>query len=177
MTIKTVAAAVSLFLSLTSFAQEAYLDTPTKLPDIRMKQNGLPFTLIDGYPDYKIVATHFRTDKNELRYILANPVAYNALRQGVKPLPDGSKIVKIGWSVVAMPLYSDALEADDILRVEYMYKDASRFDQNGDHWGYARFVKKDGAYESWQGDINGCVSCHSVAKENDYLFTGFQKTF
>lgn len=171
------AAGVFSLIILSLFAGEGTLKNPFALPELHMPQNGLPFALIEGYPNYKIVATHYRTDKNELRYILADPVAYRALQEGITPLPEGSKIVKIGWSITPMPLFPAALEAESIQRIEYMYKDSSLFDQAGDHWGYARFVKKGDAYVSWKGKINECVSCHTAAKENDYLFTNYQKTF
>jgi hypothetical protein len=158
-------------------AAEGYMTDNVKLPKLEMAQNGLTFDLIEGYGDYRIVATHYRTDKKELRYVLANPTAYNALKTGTLPMPEGSKVVKIGWSVKEMGLFPAALEADAIQRVEYMVKDAKRFDHNGDHWGYARFVKKGATYESWKGDTAECIACHSIASQNDYLFTTFQHTF
>lgn len=168
----------SLLLStLSSAASERYEPTNVRLPELTMAQNGLAFNVIEGYPDYKIVAAHYRTDKNELRYILANPIAYNALKKGGIPLPEGSKIVKIGWSVKPMALFPDALEAGNIQRVEYMVKDSGRFDHGGDHWGYARFVKKGETYESWGGKTDECVACHSIASEHDFVFTKMQHTF
>ena len=159
------------------FASDIYKSHNTKLPELKMPQNYLQFNLIDGYQDYKIVATHFRTDKNELRYILANPIGYNALKSKAKVMPEGSKIVKIGWSVKKMSLFSAALEADEIQRVEYMVKDSKNFDSDGDNWGYARFIKKGGKFVSWKKGTQGCISCHAIAKDNDYLFSNLQSTF
>jgi hypothetical protein len=147
------------------------------LPKLQMPDNNLTFRMIDGYQDYKIVATHFRTDKNELRYVLANKIGYNALKSDSKIMPEGSKIVKIGWSVKKMASFPAALEADKIQRVEYMIKDSKNFDANGDNWGYARFIKKDGKFESWDKGTQGCISCHSTVKKSDYLFTKIQNTF
>jgi len=147
-----------------------------KVPDLEMKGTKLSFKDIEGYQNYKIVATHFRTDKNEIRYILANPIAYNALRNAKAVLPDGSKIVKIGWNVNKMEKYPSALEADKIQRIEYMIKDKTKHKES-DGWGYARFVKKDGQYKAWDGDINSCVSCHAVVNTTDFLFTKFQHMF
>ena len=160
-----------------SYASDIYLNHHTKLPELKMPDNNLTFQMIEGYQDYKIVATHFRTDKNELRYVLANPIGYNALKDKLKVMPEGSKIVKIGWSVKKMGLFPTALEADKIQRVEYMVKDSKNFDANGDNWGYARFVKKGEKFEAWDKGTKGCISCHSVAKNEDYLFTKFQETF
>lgn len=147
-----------------------------QLPDLKMKNTKLSFNEIQGYQNYKIVATHFRKDKQELRYILANDVAYEALKKGVIHMPDQSKIVKIGWSVKEMPTFPSALEADKIQRVEYMIKDKTKHKES-DGWGYARFVKKEDTYKAWDGDINDCVSCHSVMDSNDFLFTKFQQMF
>jgi len=157
-------------------ASDVYLSDNTKLPDLKMKNTGLTFEEIKGYQNYNIVATHFRKDKNELRYILANPVAYNALRAGEKIMPDGSKVVKIGWNVKDMKNWTPAFEADKIQRVEYMIKDKTKHTES-DGWGYARFLKKDGEYKPWGGDPKSCVACHAVEKENDALFTRFQKMF
>jgi len=149
----------------------------SNIPELKMPGNGLSFQEIAGYENYKIVATHFRTDKNEIRYILANPVAYAALKHYAKIMPEGSKIVKIGWSVKKMPTWPGALEADKIQRVEYMVKNSKKFNHNGDHWGYARFVKTKDGYKAWNKGTQSCISCHVSVKNDDYLFTRFQKKF
>lgn len=158
-------------------ASDVYQTHKTTLADLKMPDSNLTFSMIEGYQDYKIVATHFRTDKDEIRYILANPIGYNALKEKTKVMPEGSKIVKIGWSVKKMPTFPAALEADKIQRVEYMFKDSKNFDTNGDNWGYARFVNKDGEYKAWEKGSKGCISCHSTVKKTDYLFTKIQATF
>jgi len=165
-----------IMFSLISSAILLSASNESKVPNLKMKDTKLSFKEIEAYQNYKIVATHFRTDKNEIRYILANSVAYNALRDNKVVMPDGSKIVKIGWSVKEMPAFPTALEADKIQRVEYMIKDKTKHKES-DGWGYARFVKKDGTYKAWNGDINSCVSCHALVKSNDALFTKFQHTF
>jgi len=160
------------------FAQsDVYLTNNAKLPELQMPKNKLSFKEIAGYQNYKLVATHFRTDKNEIRYILANPVAYNALTHHAKTIPDGGKVVKIGWSVKKMPTWPGALEADKIQRVEYMVKDSKRFNHHGDHWGYARFVKTKNGYKAWTKGTQSCIACHASVKNDDYLFTQFQKRF
>ena len=146
----------------------------SKVPNLEMPNNHLKFNEIEDYKNYKIIATHFRTDKNELRYILANDKAFKAYNKGI-PFPDGSKIVKIGWTVKKMKNFNAALEADDIQRIEYMVKDRKRFVINPGKWGYARFVKKDNKYKAWSKGTKSCVSCHNLAKDNDYLFTKMQK--
>ena len=146
------------------------------LPDLVMKDTKLSFKDIEGYQDYNVVASHFRKDMNEIRYILANDVAYKAFKKGETIMPEGSKIVKIGWNVQDMATFPSALEAKDIQRVEYMLKDKTKHKES-DGWGYARFVKKDGKYQAWDGDIQSCVSCHAIVESTDALFTRFQKRF
>lgn len=146
------------------------------LPSLKMKNTNLSFDEIAGYEDYKIVATHFRKDKNEIRYILANNVAYQALKAGKNKMPNGSKVVKIGWSVKDMAKFPSALEADKIQRVEYMIKDKDKHKES-DGWGYARFVKKNGTYQAWGGDPKSCVACHASVSDHDALFTRYQKVF
>jgi len=171
-------ALLSTVLVLGLFAQsDVYLTNNSGVADLKMPNNKLLFKEIEGYQNYKIIATHFRTDKNEIRYILANPVAYNALRQHAKTMPEGSKIVKIGWSVKKMPTWPGALEADKIQRVEYMIKNSKKFNHDGDHWGYARFVRTKDGYKPWSKGTQDCISCHVSVKSDDYLFTHFQKTY
>jgi len=154
------------------------MDTNSKLdlPSLKMKNTNLSFKEIQGYQNYSIVASHFRKDKNEIRYILANKVAYDALRDNKVIMPDGSKVVKIGWSVKEMPTFPSALEAKTVQRVEYMIKDKTKHKER-DGWGYARFVKENGKYKAWSGDPKSCVACHELVKSNDALFTKFQRVF
>jgi hypothetical protein len=147
-----------------------------QLPDLKMPVSHLGFREIQGYEHYRIVATHFRKDKHELRYILANKIAYNAFLKGIRPFPNGSKIVKIGWSVEEMAAFPSALEANKIQRIEYMIREKNRFKES-DGWGYARFVKKNGKYEAYKGNVAECAGCHAAVKDNDAVFTRFQPLF
>jgi len=159
------------------FAYQNLMASDMRLPEIKMPDSNLTFKMIEGYQDYKIVASHYRTDKKEIRYILANKIGYDALKKKAKVMPEGSKIVKIGWSAKPMATWPDALEADELQRVEYMVKDSSVFNADGDHWGYARFVKKDKQYIPYKDGSGECISCHKAVKESDYLFTKFQETY
>jgi len=146
----------------------------SEVPDLTMPENNLKFKEIKDYKNYKIIGTHFRTDKNELRYILANDIAFKASNENL-PFPNGSKIVKIGWDTKEMSNFSPALEANEVQRIEYMIKDDKKFSKNPGNWGYARFVKKEGKYKSWDKGTLSCISCHNIAKDNDFVFTKFQK--
>ena len=122
------------------------------------------------------MSTPFRKDKNELRYILVNKIAFKPFVNGNK-LPEGSKIVKIGWKVKEMSNFTVALEADSIQRIEYMIKDSTQFRNNPGNWGYARFVKENNQYRSWNKGTESCISCHNLAKDNNFVFSKYQKLF
>jgi len=161
-------------LVLVSCHSNSELDVNNKLPDLKMPENGLTFKEIGDYKNYKIIATHFRKDKNEIRYILANDKAFMSYKKG-SSFPNGSKIVKIAWDVDEMSNFPVAIEAKEVQRIEYMIKDSKNFKDNPGNWGYARFVKKNGKYKSWNQGTASCVTCHNLAKDNDFLFTRFQK--
>ncbi len=163
-------------LFITSCNKQSGYQVISTVPDLSIKENGLKFKEIEDYKNYKIVATHFRTDKNELRYVLANEIAYQPFINH-KKLPEGSKIVKIGWAVKQMSNFSTALESDKIQRIEYMIKDAKKFKNNPGNWGYARFIKDQDKYKSWNQGTESCVSCHNLAKDNGFLFSKYQKMF
>lgn len=164
------------FLTSTNFAIDASLSEGHKVPDLTMPDNNLTFKMIEGYQNYKLISTHYRTDKSELRYVLINTIGYNALLEKRKTLPKGTKVVKIGWTTKKMATFPSALEKDTLQRVEYMVKDPDTFNNDGDHWGYARFVKTKEGYKSWDKGTQSCISCHKTAEKNDYLFTNLYES-
>lgn len=145
------------------------------LPDLK-ENNGLSFKAIEGYEKWQVAATHWRKDKNELRYVIVDPKSEKAFKKGEK-LKDKAIVVKIGWSTKPMDRFPEGIEADKIQRVEYMIKDSKKFAATGG-WGYARFVKTvDGSYKAWGGDANECYACHTAVADKDYLFSGYQNRF
>ncbi len=161
---------------MTSCSKKSDYQLVSKVPDLMMPENGLKFKEIEDYKNYKIVATHFRTDKNELRYVLVNEIAFKPFTNN-EVLPEGSKIVKIGWKVKQMSNFGVALESDSLQRIEYMIKDSKRFKDNPGNWGYARFVKENNEYKSWDKGTASCVACHNISKDNNFVFTKYQKLF
>ena len=161
---------------MSSCSNKTDYDLMSNVPNLEMPNNGLKFKGIEDYKNYKIVATHFRTDKNELRYVLVNEIAFKPFTNN-EVLPEGSKIVKIGWKVKNMSNFGVALEADSLQRIEYMIKDSKQFKNNPGNWGYARFVKENNEYKSWDKGTSSCVACHNIAKENNFVFTKYQQLF
>jgi hypothetical protein len=165
-----------LIVMMSSCSRQSEYQLISKVPNLSMPEKGLSFKEIEDYKNYKIVASHFRTDKNELRYILVNEIAFKAFINN-EVLPEGSKIVKIGWNVKKMSNFGVALEADSIQRIEYMIKDSRKFKDNPGNWGYARFIKDNNNYKSWDKGTSSCISCHNLAKENNFVFTKYQTLF
>ncbi len=148
-----------------------------------MSPNGISFAAVQGYENWAVVAPSYRTDKNEVRIILGNETILKAYRAGVpgngKPFPDGSILVKIGWSERKHTAFPAALEPDVLQRVEFMIKDAKKYTKtNG--WGYARFVydAKADTFTPYGKDASfeqECNACHTVVKGRDFVFTSSPK--
>lgn len=141
--------------------------------------NGISFSEIKGYEKLQAIAVSRRSDNNELRVILGNPVMVNAYKKGIpgngKPFPEGSTIVKIGWSERKNNDFSYSHEPDILKRVEFVLKDSKRFPQTGG-WGYARFIydAKTSTFKPYGKDstfARECYQCHSIVKKKDYIFT------
>lgn len=145
--------------------------------------NGLSFSEIRGYETWQVVAPSRRTDNDELRIILGNPTMINAYQNGIpgngKPFPEGSIIVKIGWSERKSPDFPPAFEPDTLKRVEFIIKDSARYpDTSG--WGYARFVydAKTSSFTPYGKDASfgrECYQCHTIVRQKDYIFTGYPR--
>lgn len=143
--------------------------------------NGISFAEIKGYETWQVIAPSRRTDNNELRIILGNTIMIDAYKKGIpgngQAFPDGSVIVKIGWSEKKNPDFPVAYEPDVLRRVEFIMKDAKRFpDTSG--WGYARFVydAKTLTFTPYGKDpsfVRECHQCHTIVKKKDFIFTGY----
>lgn len=145
--------------------------------------NGISFSEIRGYETWQVIAPSYRTDNHEVRIILGNPVMINAYQEGIpgngKLFPDGSTIVKIGWSDRKNPDFPAALEPDVLKRVEFIIKDSQRF-RDSDGWGYARFVydAKTSTFAPFGKDasfVQDCHQCHTAVKQKDFIFTGYPR--
>lgn len=143
--------------------------------------NGISFSEFRGYEDWQNVAVSQVEDG--LKLILANPAMIGAYRAGVphngKAFPEGSKIVKIEWSVKKNPVSPYEVTVPDALRsVSFIEKDSKRFPAtNG--WGYAQFTY-DATAKAFAAVGSGkdfgkaeCHECHVAVKANDYIFTAY----
>ena len=145
--------------------------------------NGLSFSEVRGFEVWQVVAPSYRTDNKEVRFIVGNETIINAYKSGVpgngKPFPDGSILVKVGYSERKNADFPAALEPDVLKRVEFIMKDAKRFPDTGG-WGYARFVydEKTDTFTPYGKDASfaqECFQCHTLVKGKDFVFTKYSK--
>jgi len=133
--------------------------------------NGI--ALISGYRSWEVIAPSYRADRNHIRIILGNPVAIKAMKNNIRPFPDGTIMAKVAWDRVEHPKFPVATIPDAFSQVEFMVKDSVKFKETGG-WGFARFVGKDlKPYGKDPGFVQECFGCHQPVKDNDYVFTMF----
>ena len=124
------------------------------------------------YKTWQPLSVSHRTDKDSLRIILANPIAYKAATEGLtNPWPDGSMLAKLAWKDSTHPHFAAATVPGELTHVEFMIRDSKKFaDTNG--WGYARWLGME--QKPYGNDANfaqECSTCHLQAKDTGYVFT------
>ena len=149
----------------------SFIPVTVTAANVPVAPNGI--ALYQDFRTWKAIAPSYREDKQHIRLILGNPIAFEAMQNKVRPLPDGAVLAKIAWTVKKHPKFPVATVPDTFSQVEFMVKNAAEYKTTGG-WGYARFVGND--YKPYGKDANfaqECVGCHMPVKKNDYLFTGF----
>jgi hypothetical protein len=146
---------------------------------------GLAFSEFKGYETWQVI--NVSQNAHAVAVILGNPVLIEAYKAGVpangKPVPDGAKFAKIHWEPkMNASLPGSPTVGGKQINVDFMVKDSKRFADSGG-WGWAVF-DFDAATNSFRpGDANSkppqandakCgLACHTIAKNNDYVFTEY----
>jgi len=132
--------------------------------------NGI--TIPEGYKNWRLIAPSYRADKKHIRVILGNDIAIEAARSGkTNPWPNGTIFAKLAWKEKAEEAFPAALGPADFVQAEFMFKDSKKFAKN-DGWGYARWVGLDQKpYGKDASFDQECVTCHTLTKSNDWVFT------
>jgi hypothetical protein len=142
-----------------------------------LKLGNLAFADFRGYENWRVVAVS-QTD-TQLKVIVANDVMMDAYRQGLpadgKLFPEGSKVVKIEWSMKKNTRAPYSVEVPDALQaVATIEKDSKRFpDTHG--WAYGNF-NYSAASKSFtpQGTDAKCgYACHTRMASQDYIYTAY----
>ena len=128
-------------------------------------------TIPDGYRSWDLVAPALEAEPfDELRSVLGNTVAIKAYRDGKRPFPDGTILVKLAWKRMQSPEFESASVPGAATTVQIMVKDARKYAATGG-WGFGRFVDGKPADEAQH---QTCFGCHEArVKDRDYVFTRF----
>lgn len=148
---------------------------------------GLAFADFKGYELWQVISISHNGAL--MAVILGNPAMIDAFKAGIpgngKPFPDGARMAKIHWNPktnVTAP--GQPLVPNTLHDIDFMVKDSKRFADSGG-WGYAEF-EYDSAADTFRpgtltdqppqaNDAKCGAACHTVAKNQDYVFTQFPK--
>jgi hypothetical protein len=148
--------------------------------------NGLAFSEFKGYEDWKVISV---SHAGLIAVILGNPAMIDAYRAGApgngKPFPDGAKMAKVHWNPKKAETEPGQPAVPSTLHdIDFMVKDSKRFADSGG-WGYAEF-EYDAASDAFhpgtaadqppqQNDAKCGFACHTIVKNQDYVFTAYGK--
>ncbi|CAK0738663.1 Cytochrome P460 [Gammaproteobacteria bacterium] len=123
------------------------------------------------YRDWRIITVLHRTDNNNLRVVVGNDIAINAVRQGkTQPWPNGAILGKLAWRTKIRANWGNAVIPDKFQEVGFMIKDTEKFATTGG-WGFAQWMgKTQKPYGDDANFVQECFGCHTLAKESDYVF-------
>lgn len=122
------------------------------------------------FRQWQRVATSYRTDKNSLRVIIANDIAWKAMQEGGKQFPDGAKIGKITWKEKHHEKWDAAIVPGEFQHIDFMQKDSKQFAATGG-WSFSRWLGLDLKRDHKDMEGQECFACHTIVKDNDYVFT------
>ena len=147
---------------------------------------GLAMSEFRGFERWQAIS--LSRNERVVAMILGNPTMIEAYQAGIpangRPVPDGARMAKIHWVPKQNQYFPDATVPGNLLNVDFMVKDSTRFADSGG-WGYAVF-DYDAASDAFtpgttagtppQGNDAKCgFACHSRAKARDYVFTEYGK--
>ena len=145
---------------------------------------GLAMSEFRGYESWQTIA--ISRNEKVMAVILGNPQMIAAYQAGIpangKPVPDGAKMAKVHWTPKPNTFFPDASVPGELLNVDFMVKDATRFADSGG-WGYAVFDYNAASHTFTPGTTAGSppqgkdakcgFACHTAAKTRDYVFTEY----
>jgi hypothetical protein len=122
------------------------------------------------YQDWALLSVSHRLDKKTLRAILGNDKAIGAARHGhTKPWTDGAILAKVVWKESTHPNWPQAIVPGAFEKAEAMVKDSKKYASTGG-WGFAYWEGKKLVMHE-EAKAKECFACHTVVKDNDYVFT------
>lgn len=134
--------------------------------------------LPQSYRSWELISVaHEAGALNDLRAILGNAIAVNAMRTGTRPFPDGAMIVRIAWEYQSSPKNDAAFAnaqsfvAGRPTNVQLSVKDSKRYAASGG-WGFGQF--ESGRLNPDAALAQKCVACHRrLDAADDMVFTSW----
>jgi hypothetical protein len=150
-------------------------------------------TLPSGYRDWALISVaRVGGPVNDMRAKLGNAVAMKAYRDNTRPFPDGTIIARLAWNAttsednnkalrpaleralgpeVAQKALAETIVAGPPTNVQFMVKDSKKYAATGG-WGFAQFTNGKADAEAVH---QTCYSCHTPAKDRDFVFTSYSR--
>lgn len=149
----------------------------------RAKDEGSPIygvKLPAGYRDWQLVSVAHEAGKNnDIRAILGNTIAVKAFRDGTRPFPDGTVIVRLAWQYESSARNDAVFPAPQSFvagpptNVQVSVKDSRRYAASGG-WGYGQF--ENGEPSRNAAIVQTCFACHAkLGKDEDLVFTAYSR--
>lgn len=138
-----------------------------------VEMNGIHF---GDYPDFednwKLVTVRYRIDNKELRFVYANPRAYQTLMSGKIDYPDGAIFAKIAMKTDDDSAFINSKIPSEWQHFQFMVRDKTKY-ASTDGWGFAIFSPADKKVVTpkIEQETAGCVACHEVVKERGMVFS------
>ena len=130
------------------------------------------------YRDWRLISVAREEGAlDDIRAILGNDAAIKAYREGTRPFPDGTIIVRLAWSYDSSEENNNAFGRRQSFvaghpknGVQFMVKDSKKYSATGG-WKYAQF--DDGKPLRDAAMLQSCFKCHQAFEDHDYVFTRY----
>ena len=164
----------TLFLAQILIASTAHGKSKLDLPNLNSLRpmNGInPAPLNQFWKKWNLVTTRYRKDNEEQRFIYANSIAYDAMKDGSLDFPDGAMFGKLAFLTEADPQFPNSFEPMNFTRLQIMVKNRLKFRKTN---GWSYYIYVDGSNHSVKDDESknlACHACHTLVKDRDFVFS------
>ena len=134
-------------------------------------------TIPSGYRDWRLISVAREEGTlDDIRAVLGNDVAITAYREGKRPVPEGSIIARLAWSLdpseennKTFGRHQSFVAGAPKNGVQFMVKDSRKYASTGG-WGYGQF---DDGKPADEAVMKTCFPCHQAIKARDFVFTRY----
>jgi len=153
----------SLIFELCSYSAE--LPAEDVMSGYRMKQFG------NFEKNWHLVTVRFRKDTDEMRFVYANALAWQSLKNNQTDYSDGSGFAKVGIKTQSDLEFPTSAVPSGARRVQFMVRDSVKH-QSTDGWGYALFDSQGKVFPGHQVDEpKACAACHAIVRDRGFVFS------